>query len=179
MEPPLFDSLPNESTRNTSVFTERIHPNVTRSTLAVKKVAKASNISSLSLASASPAAVVVACVQQRGGAGLMVELLSVVEVVVQPTLPTLLVHYIHTQAQNYMGPKAENTKQEATAKNARGPLYTLIYPATRRPWRQIVDTKSICIWSWCSPKMLFCLVGYFKLTIMCLNYWKNYRPFTM
>ena len=58
----LFDSLPNESTRNTSVFTERIHPNVTRSTLAVKKVAKASNISSLSLASASPAAVVVACV---------------------------------------------------------------------------------------------------------------------
>ena len=36
----------------------------------------------------------------------MVELLSVVEVVVQPTLPTLLVHYIHT----YIGIELHGTK---------------------------------------------------------------------
>ena len=141
MGPPLFDSLPNESTRNTSVFTERIHPNVTRSTLAVKKVAKASNISSLSECQSCCCCGCWLCIVARrrwfdggivvGGSG--------------ATYPTNVTSTLYTyiQAQNYMGPKAENTKQEATAKNARGPLYTLIY--TLQPEGLGADTKSICM----------------------------------
>ena len=114
----------------------------------------------------------------------MVELLSVVEVVVQPTLPTLLVHYIHTQAQNYMGPKAENTKQEATAKNTRGPLYTLIptyLVYTLQPEGLGADTKSICMVREQPKNAVLCLVGYFKIMIMRLSYWKgniNFHTFT-
>ena len=74
----------------------------------------------------------------------MVELLSVVEVVVQPTLPTLLVHYIHT----YIGIELHGTKGGKHEVGSNGEKYawaSLHSYIPCNPKALALDTKSICM----------------------------------